>query len=492
MTRIAFLAACLLVPGAAEAQAPARPARAVIERAVDAIGGAAALRAVTSTTAEFNSASFGLGQEETPLSPARGPIGWGRIVTDWRGNRRLVTQELRQITGAVTRQRQVIAGDIGMNEIGGNPNPLPPGAVAAALQGMRLQPERMLLRALDDPSSVSRIPARSWRGELMDGVRFAQGADTVSLYFDRRSGLLTVSEVVTDDPILGDRRGVTWYTRWQEAGGVKLPRQFDSETNGRLLSQNIVTSLAVNVPVADSLFAIPDSIARRAQPASAAQPPAVTVTLAELAPGVWRAEGGSHHTLVVDQGTRLVLVEAPQNASRMQAVLDTLRSRFPARPVGLVVNTHHHWDHAGGLRAVMAAGHRVATHERNVGFVREIGAARKTVRPDALSRGRAAPVIVGVGDSLVVGSGERRVVLYELPTVHAEGVLAAWVPGAGILFASDVLSPPAAGVTTPLAAVGSAEMLALARRRGITPDRFAGGHGGVVAWSEVERAAARR
>jgi glyoxylase-like metal-dependent hydrolase (beta-lactamase superfamily II) len=324
----------------------------------------------------------------------------------------------------------------------------------------------------------------------MDGVRLADGADTVSLFFDRRSGLLTVSEVVTDDPILGDRRAITWYTRWQETGGVKFPRQFDSETNGRLLSQNIVTSLTLNAPVPDSLFAIPDSIARRAQRASPAVAP-VTVTLVELAPGVWRAEGGTHHSLVVDQGTQVIVVEAPQNARRTEAVLDTVRRRLPGKPVGMVVNTHHHWDHSGGVRAALAAGHRVATHTRNVAFVRGIATARKTVAPDALSRGRPAPAVVSVGDSLVVGTGSRRVVLYELPSTHAEGILAAYLPEARLLFASDVLTPPAAGSSAPVASLGSAELVALARRRGISPDRYAGGHGGVIAWSEVERAAVR-
>jgi glyoxylase-like metal-dependent hydrolase (beta-lactamase superfamily II) len=479
------------VVGSAWAQAPAGPsARSLVERAVRAIGGAQALRDVTTTIVEFNSASFGLGQEETPLSPARGPIGWGRIATDWRGNRREVNQEVRPVTGAPARQRQVIAGDIGMNEAAGTRTPMAPGAVAAALQGMRVQPERLLLRAFDHPAAVSRIPSRSWRGELMDGVRFADGADTVALYFDRRSGLLTVSETVSDDPILGDRRNVTWYTRWQDAGGVRLPRQFDSEANGRLLSQNNVTSLTVNAPVPDSLFTIPDSIARRASQASSAAPP-VTVTLVELAPGVWRAEGGTHHSLVVDQGSQLVVVEAPQNAQRTGAVLDTVRSRFAGKPVSMIVNTHHHWDHSGGLRTAMAAGHRIATHARNVAFVRGIATAPKTVLPDALSRGRPVPAVIAVADSLVIGSGARRVVIYPLPSAHAEGILAAWVPEARVLFASDVLTPPAAGSSAPVASAGSAELVAMARSRGISPERFAGGHGGVVAWNEVERAAAR-
>ncbi|MGQ0703602.1 MAG: MBL fold metallo-hydrolase [Gemmatimonadales bacterium] len=462
-----------------------------VRRAVAAMGGEPALRGIAATAVEFQSSSFGLGQEETPLSAARGPIAWGRIVTDWRGQRRMTSQEVRQVTGQVVRQRQVIAGDIGMNEVGGTPTPMGAGAVAGALQAMRLQPDRLLLRALDNPASLTRLAPKIWRGELMDGVRFAEGPDSLSLYFDRGSGLLTVAEAVTDDPILGDRRSVTWYTRWQDAGGVKLPRQFDSYANDRLQSQNLVTAVEVNRQLSDTLFAIPDSIARRAQRASSAPPP-VTVTLVELAPRVWRAEGGSHHSLVVDQGSRLVIVEAPQNAIRMNAVLDTIKSRFPGKPIGLVVNTHHHWDHAGGVRAAMAAGHRIATHRRNVGFVRQIATAPKTVRPDALSRGRAAPPIVPVSDSLVVGAGDRRVVLYAMPTAHCEGMVAAFVPGAGILFASDVLSPPAAGASTPLAQAGSAEVVALARTRGITVHRFAGGHGGVAAWSAVEQAAARR
>ena len=459
----------------------------LVRRAVAAIGGEQAVRGITSTTVEFNSATFGLGQEETPMSPARGPIGWGRILYDWRNTRRVLTQETRPITGAPTRQRQVVAGDIGMNDVNGTLNPMAAGGVAGVLQGMRLQPERILLRALDDPGSVIRVPARIWRGQTMDGVRFGQGADTISLYFDRESGLLTVSETVTDDAILGDRRTVTMYTRWQEAGGVKLPRQFDVEANGRPLSQNIVTSLTVNAPLPDSLFAIPDSIARRAQRASTAAPAPVSVALSALAPGVWRAEGGTHHSLVVDQGNQLVVVEAPQSAARMNAVLDTIKARFPGKPIAWVVNTHHHWDHAGGLRAAMARGHRIATHRRNVSFVRQIATARKTVRPDALSRGQAAPAVLGVGDSLAIGTGERRVMLYLLPTAHAEGVLAAYV--GGILFASDVLTPPLPGATTPLAAAGSAEMAALVRARGIPVDRFAGGHGGVVPWADVERAA---
>lgn len=468
------------------ASAQLRNSNAVIQRAVGAMGGELALRGLTASVVEFNTATFGIGQEETSLSPARGPISWGRISTDWRGGRRALAQESRGVNGVNTRQRQVVVGEIGMAETNGAQAPVAPGGVIGVLRGMRLQPERLLLRALDNPAASRAIPARLLRGEMMDGVAFAQAADTVSLYFDRLTGLLVVAEVLGDDAVMGDRRTTTWYTRYQTTGGVKLPRQIDVEANGRPLSQTNITSVAVNNALADSVFAIADSITGRAIRASAATPPVITVQMVELSPGVWRVEGGTHHSLLVEQAQQLVLVEAPQSAQRTTAVLDTIKSRFPNKPIGMVVNTHHHWDHSGGVRAAMAAGHRIVTHQRNVGFVRGVAAARKTVAPDALSRRPVAPVVTAVMDSMIIGSGDRRVVLYNLPSTHVEGILAAYLPGARVLFASDVLTP---GPT--LAPLGSAEMLAMVRARGLAVDRFAGGHGTVVPWADVERAAGR-
>lgn len=460
----------------------AQSPRELVARAVNAMGGEQALRVGPAVTLSFHTATLGLGQEETPASPARATVAYGRIVADLRGNRQLFEQDVRQLNGTITRQRRITARGIGMLDTDGRPAPTAPGAVAAVERAMRLAPERLLLAALDNPSSVSALPPKEWRGAQSNGVRYAAGPDTLALYFDHWSGLLLVTEVVTDDPILGDRRTVTWFTRWQPAGAIQLPRQVDVEVNGRLQSHTIYTTATVGDAPADA-FLIPDSIASRAQRASTAPPP-ILVQLVRLAPGLWRAEGGSHHSLVIEQPQQLVVVEGPQTSARSRAVLDTLRGRFPNKRVGVMVNTHHHWDHSGGLRGYMAAGIPVVTHARNAAFVRQIAAAPKTVAPDELTRTRQVPAIQTVEDSLTIGSGDSRLVLYRLPTVHVEGMLMAYVPSARVLFTSDVLTPG-----TPLNPVGSAEMVAAARAWGLTVDRFAGGHGGIANWADVERAA---
>ena len=83
-----------------------------------------------------------------------------------------------------------------------------------------------------------------------------------------------------------------------------------------------------------------------------------------------------------------------------------------------------------------------------------------------------------------LGSGASRVVLYRLPSTHAEGILAAYVPNARVLMVADVLSP---GATLPQ--LGSQEVVAMATAYGITVDRVAGVHGGIAPWADVVRAA---
>ena len=491
---------CLLSPilctSIALAQQPAAPARRpttqssaspreVLARAVAAMGGEQALRGVRTVTTQAYATNFALGQEETPLSPARPTVTTSTILADYAGARRLTTAETRNVAGQTQRLRRVMVGDIGMTEnTQGALAPDGPGAVRNEQASLRRTVPALILAALDKQEAVTRLPPKAWRGETMDGVRYRSGPDSLDMYFDRRNGLLTVAEVTSDDPILGDRRAVTWLTRWQPAAGVLFPRQVDTEVNGRLQSNTVITSVTVNADAPDSLFAIPDSIKSRAQPGSTPVP-APTVTMVELGNGVWRAEGQTHHSLVVDQGTSLIVIEAPLSSARFQAVLDTLKGRFPNKPVSLVVNTHHHWDHSSGLRVALAAGIPILTHQRNESFVRGIAAAKKTVSPDAQSRAPKAPTVRTMGDSTIIGSGAGQILLLRIPTVHVEGLLAAYVPSAKVLFTSDALNP---GQT--LAPAGSAELVTFAKAHGLAVERYAGGHGQAVAWADVERAAA--
>ncbi|MGH7694453.1 MAG: MBL fold metallo-hydrolase, partial [Gemmatimonadaceae bacterium] len=379
---VAFsMAVSMTLTAGAQRRAP----RDHVQRAIDALGGEAAARGITNVSYAYVNVTYQLGQEETPLSPPRGTVFNGRVVVDFANGRRLQEQESRPggpppptpgqtVAAPVLLQRRITLRDMGMVENNSQQAPEPAAQLSGMHAALRLLPHRLLLTALDNATALSSIPARAYRGDSLDGVRYA-AADTALLYFDRLSGNLLIIENVTDDPVLGDRRRATIFTRWTPTGAIKFPRQIDVEVNGRLAEHTNVFTASTNDVLSDATFAIPDSIAERARrpvPPAAA----VAVTLADLGNGVWRAEGGSHHTLVVEQPSGLILIEAPQNRVRMAAVFDTLKSRFPNKPVQLAVNTHHHWDHSGGLRETMARGVPIVTHSRNVNFVRGVALAR--------------------------------------------------------------------------------------------------------------------
>jgi hypothetical protein len=358
--RIPAFVAVLLCLSAAEPAAQ-RPAD-LVRRGLDAIGGADAVRALPGVSMEFYVSTWTIGQSELADSPPRASVAVTRTVTDWKQRRRVTSTELRAVTGSPTRQRTVIAGGIGAQGADALSAPMPANAVVAADRAMRYQPDRLLLAAWDNPAALTALVPREFRGSMHDGVRFA-GTDTVSLWFDRATGLLTVTETRSDDSILGERVLLTYYTRWQSIGaGVRLPRQMDAFVNGQIVQHANYPAVAALTPD-DSLFSIPDSIASRAQrtPPPPGIPPA---TLVQIAPTVWRAEGGSHHTLIIDQGDGLLLVEAPQSTQRVRMVLDSIARRFPGKRINGLVATHHHWDHTGGLREIIAEGITVYTHGR--------------------------------------------------------------------------------------------------------------------------------
>src|SRR5204863_9633573 len=112
----------------------------------------------------------------------------------------------------------------------------------------------------------------------------------------------------------------------------------------------------------------------------------ITLTVEELAPGVWWLGGGTHHTIAVEQANRIVLVESPLSEERAFAVIAKARELRPGKPVTTVINTHHHFDHAGGLRGAMAQGLEIITHEGNRDFYQShVYSRAHSIAPDALA-----------------------------------------------------------------------------------------------------------
>jgi glyoxylase-like metal-dependent hydrolase (beta-lactamase superfamily II) len=272
------------------------------------------------------------------------------------------------------------------------------------------------------------------------------------------------------NPVYGDMDYEMRYTEYKDFNGVKFPMLLHTHQGDPRLNtahnyyEYRVTSVKPNVPV--TTMPVPDAV-RTAKAAPA------RVESQKLADGVWLLGGGTHNSLLVEFKDYVAVVDAPNNEERSLAVIAEAAKLAPNKPVQYVINTHHHFDHAGGLRTYLSQGTTIVTHETNKQYYLDIMfyPAPRTLQPDRfalynpmywISR-RPPPIETVAGEprssaKYVVTDGERMLevikvqdVAYELGDRsyaqgnHSVDMLIAYLPKEKILFNADLYSPPAQG-----------------------------------------------
>jgi glyoxylase-like metal-dependent hydrolase (beta-lactamase superfamily II) len=277
------------------------------------------------------------------------------------------------------------------------------------------------------------------------------------------------------NPVYGDMDYEMRYTEYKDFGGVKFPmllhtHQGDPRMNvAHNFYEYRVSNVKINPPVAT--MPVPDAVR------TAVTPPA-RVESTRLAEGVWMLGGGTHNSLLVEFKDYVAVVDAPNNEARSLAVIAEAARLAPNKPVQYVINTHHHFDHAGGLRTYLSQGTTVVTHETNKQYYLDIlfSPAPRTLQPDRFSffspmywiSRRPPPIETVAGEprssaKYVVTDGERILEIDKVEDVsyrlgdrsyaqgnHSVDMLIAYLPKEKILFNADLYSPPAAGAPAPV------------------------------------------
>ena len=87
------------------------------------------------------------------------------------------------------------------------------------------------------------------------------------------------------------------------------------------------------------------------------------------------------------------------------AAMESARRLVPNKPIKYVINTHHHADHAAGVRAYVAEGIPIITHESHRKYCGRIFKNPHSLNPDRLARMPHAPMIETVKDKRVLSDG---------------------------------------------------------------------------------------
>jgi glyoxylase-like metal-dependent hydrolase (beta-lactamase superfamily II) len=454
----------------------------MINDAAAAMGGRDRILAVKTLVIEGTGVNGNLGQDMTPAATAQAfnLTGYKRAVDMAAGRARVEQTRTPNFTyfQGQAPQKQVLGldGDVGYNVAPNGNATRVPNAVAKDRRAELYHHPLVIVRAALDPAAKLARPRTADNQSIVE-VTTANGL-AFTLAIDGTTKLPTRVVSMTDNPNLGDVSIETTFTDYQDVSGLKLPAHLTTKTDTVVTTDIRATKQTVDGEAGD--LAAP---AAAASAAPIAGPPPATVTVQELAKGVWFLAGQSHHSVLVEFADHLELIEAPQNDVRALAVIAKARELRPGKPLTHVVSTHHHFDHSGGIRAAVSEGLTVITQKGAEAFYRDMIGRSHTMVPDALAKNPKPLKIESVDEEMVVKDATMTINLYHIAgSAHADTLLMAYFPRERILVEADVYTP--GGAIQPYAA----NLLENIKKHNLRVDRIVPIHGAIGAFSDLVKA----
>jgi glyoxylase-like metal-dependent hydrolase (beta-lactamase superfamily II) len=332
------------------------------------------------------------------------------------------------------RQLQAVSGSQAWNQVGEVPPTPQLAAVADRLHQLWISPHGVIKAAMKHNATVE---TQTDGGKKTTIIAFAvPGQLKVKAFVNGRNQVEKVESWNTN-PVLGDMLTETIYADYKDFGGVQFPTKITQKQAGFPTLDLTVSEVKPNAPVD---IQVPDNV-RQAS---------VKVQADKVAEGVWYLTGGTHHSVLVEMNDHLVVIEGPQDDARALALIAEVKKTVPNKPIKYVVNTHLHFDHAGGLGAFVAEGATIITHDGNKAFLEQSLAAPRTVQPDKLAQSGKKATVEGMQDKRVLSDGTRTVELYLIKgTVHDDGIIMAYLPKEKLLVEADVFTPAAPNAAPP-------------------------------------------
>ena len=138
----------------------------------------------------------------------------------------------------------------------------------------------------------------------------------------------------------------------------------------------------------------------------------------------------------------IMLIESPLFDGRALPLMAEVRKLAIGKSIAVVVNSHHHFDHSGGLRTAVAEGATLVTSELARPYFEKTLANPNRINPDALEKSGKKPVITGVNGKRVFTDGDRVVEVYYIEgSLHAQGFMMVYLPKEKILIEADASRP---------------------------------------------------
>jgi glyoxylase-like metal-dependent hydrolase (beta-lactamase superfamily II) len=504
------ISAALLLALCQSQPASAQQTNKLVSDAVQALGGADALRNLKAISITGEAKYWEPGQskvagkdpkhvEDVKFMVTRDLTG-GRARTQWDRDHKYPEPALViKYTETVLPNGAFVTDDKGASTAMASPR------MAAAQRELNRASPTLLLKAMENPRDVRSIVNQRIGRQSYRAVSFNDGSVSYIILFDAATKLPAAIRTLDDDSVHGDQPYDAVLSNWRAVGGVQVAHALSYQIGGIEVGKVTYTQVAANPTIAGDAFAAPDAV-RSALKAPATSnvpyqwiirrlymsrymdteqpyvPAGGSVKLVELAPNVQHAQGASGNNLIVAMKDHLVVFDAPYGEALSRTVIDLAKAKYPGKPIKYLVQTHHHMDHSGGLRAYVAEGATILVATPTRAYFDRALRNPRTVANDAQQKARKPVRVTEVKDQTTLkddAGGEIRI--YNIKNPHSEGYLLGHVVKDNIVFVTDLISPrgPVARTEGTLA-VGEA-----LKKHGITNALIAGGHGTTAKQSEI-------
>jgi hypothetical protein len=183
-----------------------------------------------------------------------------------------------------------------------------------------------------------------------------------------------------DNPVLGDTKLEADYADYRDPdlSDIPFPFKIAQKLGGMPILDITLRNARMYNPYV--VIPVPDNV----EAAYGAADPQANVQIQSAGTGVWLVTGASHNSLAVEFKDYVTVIESPLGDNRAVPMFAAVRKQFPNKRIRYLINTHHHFDHSGGLRDAVAEGTTILTFQSNKAYYEKVLANPHTISPDRL------------------------------------------------------------------------------------------------------------
>jgi glyoxylase-like metal-dependent hydrolase (beta-lactamase superfamily II) len=479
----------------------ARRGREIVGRAIDAMGGLAALQRLGNVLRELAGVRTDVGQGPRPVPYVRVTDRIGAIPPTINRPRVTSVRDMKQFRASEhvrdtiyggqplnfkTIVRRDSAFSVSYDYMYQSLRTFPQGAqqlIGAAL--FRRYPESLVLNAWRRPGALRHLGARQWedRPHTVVGYADTDGAQ-LTLFFDDRTGLLSKVETLGEDGVLGDVTNEVVYEDYRDVAGIRFPFRYIDRVGGVVLQDLRATTLLADTQLSDTIFQHPDFEERK--------PALPFPTVTTLGDNVY-AIMGDYNSIVAVMHDHVIVLEAGGSPRAASAIIAKIRELAPGKPIRYLIATHWNYDHLAGIRSYVAEGTTIVGLP-SIKEAAEIAvASKRPLYPDTLA---AAPRPLRFeplgGTRRVFTDGSVMLEVHDIsPSPHSDEMLIAYLPNQKILYTADVFDLNVPG-HVGTAGHDTADLAAKIAKLGLEVERIVPVHGQIGTMADLQQALSRR